>query len=202
MLIMMLLFCFVIGVWLYSGFKDGFEGRVKEVYFCGDSMLNNEVYVGEGNVITEQLKPFLKNYNLHMKAEDGAIISEIYPQIPKHKCDIIILSAGGNDLLRSLNQTQHTNNNLNHIFKQLQTLIQHTTPKCKQLHLLSLYYPPTLTHTHPIIQQWNSMIQQLNIPIINTHQILTQPNDFTHIIEPSIQGTSKLAKFISQNILI
>ena len=67
-----------------------------------------------------------------------------------------------------------------------------------QLVVLDIYYPNNSTYSkyHQVIQEWNQMLYDYasknSIRVVKISSYLTQPEDFTHGIEPSAIGGDKL----------
>jgi hypothetical protein len=180
----------------------------------GDSILQNNAYVQDGNSIKNLM--IERTDNVYCYAEDNSKISDILYQINKISTDLnnsktyIFLSAGGNNILSYyVDQTQDITDTsiLQIIFKEYENLvksIQNRLPKANII-LLDIYYPDNLQYKkfHSIIKEWNNMIYDFvknpknhiyGIIKISSH--LTQKDDFSFGLEPSSTGGKKIVNLI------
>ncbi len=162
----------------------------------GDSLLNNMNYVPMAFSVPKQMQT---KYKTQILAIDNATIMNTKTQLNQIKTDdqsiCIFVSCGGNDLLKEsepLHTTIKSYNNLIHyIVKQF--------PNDKIV-LLNLFYPPDPKYHrfYKIIDKWNSNIQQISnkfkCSILKVSDILTQPSDIIHDIEPSMIGGKKMVQ--------
>lgn len=216
LLYVFILFCFIIIVSYYierqKESKEGFNSNNNYTYvLLGDSILKNDAYVSDGRSVESLLRE--KNKNINCFAEDHSKIVDIYNQIERlslqlnNKNTIIIISAGGNDILSHyVDQNQDSTNTsaLKPMFTSYKTLIksiQKRLPQAKIV-LLDIYYPNNLQYKqfHSIIKDWNNMVYDFgnsnNFDIIRISDSLTQSNDFSFGIEPSSNGSKKIVDLI------
>jgi hypothetical protein len=68
--------------------------------------------------------------------------------------------------------------------------------------LLDIYYPNNIEYTqfYSIIKEWNTMIYKYaalhNFQVIRISKVLTQKDDFSFGIEPSVNGGKKIVDLI------
>ena len=212
------LFCFIVFMSYYNIYNkvEGFTNTQNEKTFIllGDSILKNDAYVSNGKSIENLIAE--RNKNIHCFAEDQSKIVDIYNQINQIPIELnssntlIFLSAGGNDILTHyLEEKQEIINTsvlkpMFSSYKNIIKTIQNKLPNAK-LFLLDIYYPDNLQYKqfHSIIKEWNSMIYDFaekpknNIyGVIRISSHLTQNEDFSFGIEPSLSGGKKIADLI------
>jgi hypothetical protein len=84
--------------------SDGFPRRSPHVVLVGDSIFDNARYVAEGQSVTHHFQRQMPpGWTVSLRAVDGAVASDIAGQLAKvpAKATHIVVSAGGNDALRS-----------------------------------------------------------------------------------------------------
>lgn len=190
----------------------------KTYILLGDSILQNDVYVSDGQSIQELLLE--RNKQVYSFAKDHSKVVDIFGQIGNIPMELnsphtyVFLSGGGNDILfRYVEQSQkeHDNNSkyddLYSIFENYVKVvksIQARLPEAKMI-LLDIYYPNNDTYKqyHSIIEKWNKMVYDFahkpenNVyDTIEISKILTQQSDFSNEIEPSENGGEKIATSI------
>jgi hypothetical protein len=195
---------------------EGFTNTQNEKTFIllGDSILKNDAYVSNGKSIENLIAE--RNKNIHCFAEDQSKIVDIYNQINQIPIELnssntlIFLSAGGNDILKYYLEEKQDIINTSVLkpmfssYKNIIKTIQNKLPNAK-LFLLDIYYPDNLQYKqfHSIIKEWNSMIYDFAektknkiYGVIRISSHLTQNEDFSFGIEPSLSGGKKIADLI------
>ena len=221
--------CVVVGFavhrWLRSDTQnvENIEGMAKrkDLFLVGDSMLNNQLYVPDGDSVYHKLREYT-NDTVHLLAKDDAIISDMYSQlhkIPSHfdnPTTYVCVSAGGNNLLnmQSLLFTnsfqEDVRDEMDSIFKEYTkfiSAIKLRLPSATIL-LLNLYYPPSMPHLKKVVARWNELLSDTfsndsvskRIRVIQVDNVFTEPTDFVSRIEPSSEGGDKLSKLIVGNL--
>lgn len=177
------------------------------LYIClGDSVINNEKYVLPGESVISYLSKSLHIYNL---SQDNARINdipyqlaEIDPDQLKYENISVILSIGGNNLL-NMEDVDEVFIKYTHLVK---TILSKYIKGNGLLYLLNLYYPvdPSIHLFYPIISKWNKYLSKLDtypkIRVIDLSNLLIDSEDFTHVIEPSEIGGSKIVTAITHSI--
>jgi hypothetical protein len=193
----------------------------KHLFLIGDSMLNNQLYVPDGDSVYHKVRDQTRD-TVHLLAKDDAVISEMYSQlhkIPPHfdeKSTYLCVSAGGNDLLgmQSLIYTnsfkKDSQEEMDDIFKEYTKFISAIKMRLPDatLLLMNLYYPPSMPHLKTVVAYWNGLLSNTfsndsvtkNIRVIEVDKVFTEPTDFVSRIEPSSEGGEKLSKLILDNI--
>ena len=179
--------------------KEAF-GPNKKLILVGDSIFQNKKYVGKG----ESIEDLLSNKAL-IVAKDNAKILDVYdqlnfiPKIENKPSNIIVVSAGGNDLdyiYKDLNK----NKNLNTIFDSYKKLIKEIHKKTNpKLVLSTIYYPTSKDYKQyiPIIKKWNQLVidfaNKNKFGVFRLDKYVTKPSHFTQQIEPSKKGGKIIA---------
>ena len=211
------LFCFIVFM-SYNTYNkvEGFTNTQNEKTFIllGDSILKNDAYVSNGKSVENLIAE--RNKNIHCFAEDQSKIVDIYNQINQIPIELnssntlIFLSAGGNDILTHYLEEKQDIINTSVLkpmfssYKNIIKTIQNKLPNAK-LFLLDIYYPDNLQYKqfHSIIKEWNRMIYDFAekpknkiYGVIRISSHLTQNEDFSFGIEPSLSGGKKIADLI------
>lgn len=194
-----------------------------EYVLLGDSVFDNERYVEAGQSTPEilsQLSGFpVKNY-----AVDGAIIEDVYRQIDMWLDDEgytptqeAVLSVGGNDLVHILSEFQGQDNLDSSIlvmdrvlyefekeYRELLSYVLERVPQTILFRVQTVYEADPTTdvglYGRVLIPAFNLKIMKLaeefGYDVLRSDLALVDEEDFTKIIEPSAQGSYKLARLI------
>jgi len=192
---------------------DNFENS-KYIILLGDSILNNSNYVNENMSVYERIKN--KNINTYLLAEDGATINTLDLQIEKlkefhnekinNKNTYIFISIGGNDILeKKINNKIKLNNLLNSYINKIK-LIKSKYPQTN-IYILNLYKPLNSKYEkyYETIDNWNSLLEKEKeknkiYNILDISKIINNTSDLTYSIEPSNNGSKKIAEEILNKI--
>lgn len=205
--------------------KEEKETSKTTIFLLGDSMLDNTLYVDPNESVADIFKT-TTDHNVHLFAQDGALIGDVYSQLHKISPDYnnrdtyICVSAGGNNILELVaihlqfkafnidneHDDEHASegNSVNQIFEQYKKLINAITLKLPNANilLLNLYYPTAEPALKPLIAHWNEKMDASfenvakRIRVVRVDQSLTRSVDFTHRIEPSYEGGCKMVELI------
>ena len=172
----------------------------KKLILIGDSIFQNENYVEDGESVE-----YLLQDKATVVAKDNAKILDVYDQInfiPESEnleTNVIIVSAGGNDLdyiYKDLGKDE----NLDIIFNNYKELIMEINKKTKtQIVLSTIYYPTSKDYKPylPIVKEWNKLVidfaNKNNFGILTLHKYVTKSSHFTQQIEPSKEGSIIIA---------
>ena len=175
------------------------------IIFVGDSILDNAKYAEIS--VTDYLQE--DDYNVICLAEDNSRIRQtFYFQLQELteeynlKSTYIFVSIGGNDILKKIvYRNSPSPDALVHIQRDYAMFIQKMKEKIKRANiiLLTLYYIPTSHYRKydHYIKKWNTFIKALakehKCRVLDVSKILTEPEDFSHHIEPSTIGGKKLS---------
>ena len=172
----------------------------KKLILIGDSIFQNENYVEDGESVE-----YLLQDKATVVAKDNAKILDVYDQInfiPESEnleTNVIIVSAGGNDLdyiYKDLGKDE----NLDIIFNNYKELIMEINKKTKtQIVLSTIYYPTSKDYKPylPIVKEWNKLVIDFaninNFGIFHLDKYVTKSSHFTQQIEPSKEGSKIIA---------
>ena len=183
--------------------KENFESS-KKIILLGDSILNNKNYVYE----KESVEYILKNkysYEIYNFALDGEVLKGMKQNINKisktNLSDVLVISIGGNDILHGAN--------INKLFDDYKKVIKdlHLKFPKNKIYVLDVYYPPCCRFKkyYDKITIWNNKLNNLNninnVKIINISTKITNKTDFVFEIEPSYEGSIKIAKTLNDLII-
>jgi len=193
------------------------------VSLLGDSIIDNKVYVGEGELsVTEHLQ-HNSSSNITMIAVDGDTTEDVLKnQLDNLKEPVshIVLSIGGNDLLQNLHLLQDETSGMKFALEKSSELICEIQENyIKILEQLSQYDAKVLLCTvyegdlesdvlladydkagQAILKMHNDTVYYLarkfDVDVLELRNIFTNKEDYANPIEPSHIGGEKLAKAI------
>jgi len=100
--------------------------QVKHLALIGDSILDNKLYSKRTRCVTEHLRAKLAcgEWAVTNCAVDGAVIRDVYSQLGAlpESCDLLVLSAGGNDGLQLLGSLQEEGITLGSLLRKISTI--------------------------------------------------------------------------------
>ncbi len=202
-------------------------GSIKKynVSLLGDSIIDNKVYVGEGELsVTEHLQ-HNSSSNFSMIAVDGDTTEDVLEnQLDNLKEPVshIVLSIGGNDLLQNLHLLQDETSGMKFALEKSSELIGEIQENyTKILEHLSNYDAKVLLCTvyegdlksdvmlaqfdkagQAMLKMHNDTVYYLaskfEVDVLELRNIFTNKEDYANPIEPSHIGGEKLAKAIIQ----
>jgi len=175
------------------------------IILLGDSILKNNSYVLKGQSVQELLATKTDAQVYCFAINDSTIIDAInqvnsLPQHLNEPSTIIVLSVGGNDILRS-----GGGGSLSSIFRQYMYLIELLKTRMDKVKIvmINLYYPIDEKYKtyYSDIGKWNELVGAYAtdnaLKVLDVSTILTKEDDFTSEIEPSYIGGEKLANAIA-----
>jgi len=202
-------------------------GSIKKynVSLLGDSIIDNKVYVGEGELsVTEHLQ-HNSSSNFTMIAVDGDTTEDVLEnqlENLKEPVSHIVLSIGGNDLLQNLHLLQDETSGMKFALEKSSELIGEIQENyTKILEHLSNYDAKVLLCTvyegdlksdvmlaqfdkagQAMLKMHNDTVYYLaskfDVDVLELRNIFTNKEDYANPIEPSHIGGEKLAKAIIQ----
>ncbi|MGE0627987.1 MAG: SGNH/GDSL hydrolase family protein [Hyphomicrobiaceae bacterium] len=192
----------------------------KTITLLGDSIFDNARYVGDEPCVADQIEEGLTDWNVDLRATDGAPVREVLTDQLRQKPEngVIVLSAGGNDALNSLHLLEgHTNAwsiefwrgcyRIRETFRKdyaqlLDTLTSYNLPVA----VCTIYNPDySRIVAGKILQKmaavgvalFNDVIVRealrRSLHVIDLRDICTTAADFVNVIEPSSIGGRKIA---------
>jgi hypothetical protein len=209
--VMLLIFLLI---YIYNIRKTIIEpfSSVKNIILLGDSVFKNNLYVSDKNSVESILDrriPHLIN-----NSQDGAVIVDLYSQMEKIPDSLnvsntnVFVSCGGNDLINYYFDKRINNSNLyniiDDIFQKYSKFIDSLCVKMDKCNivLLDIYYPKSNQYIkyYPLIEILNKKLYDFTsikgLVIIQISDSMTEEDDFTHQIEPSLKGGEKIANAI------
>ena len=194
---------------IFTNLKDIKEGlssiNKKNIILLGDSILNNSNYVNPGESVSDLIKS-KGGINIMNVAIDKSKIKDINKQLIRipsnynNSNTYIFISIGGNDILSLPSQNDEQ---INELFKEyLKNIkaIKNKFPKSKIV-ALNIYHPPSSYYKmyYNSIDLWNKLLKQNTFEgynVLNIDEIIKSNNDLVNEIEPSKQGSIKIANAI------
>lgn len=192
---------------------------MKHIVLLGDSILDNQAYVGDGLDVVSQLRQHIPpQWTATLGAVDGSVVADVHPQaleVPHHATHLIV-SVGGNDALRQANLLQMKVASSAAVFDQLadvantfadhyRDMLQAVLSLHKPTALCTIYYPripegfaqkiavaALSTFNDVIIKQ----AFMAGVPLIDLRLVCDEDADYANEIEPSEAGGGKIAKTI------
>lgn len=192
------------------------------VILFGDSIIDNENYVGEtGRSVLQHLQEANLNFTIDQRALDGAVCRHVLDhQITSNEdfSDHAVLSVGGNDafgnihFLESVDQqtfleTMLALNEIQETFRVSYSQILGTLGASFHRCLVMTIYRPRFTHfgypeeiqraAETALSTYNDVIQEeagtRNFDILDLRSVCNDDDDFYNPIEPNNQGGQKIA---------
>ena len=196
--ISILIILVVVLVYIQSNIVETFSS--KNIILLGDSILNNDKYVGKNHNMTYLLQK--QGFHVNCLAKDNALVDNLSTQISNFKNintnAYYVISAGGNNIL------QHRDMNIAfQQYKNFITKLENHVSKDKII-LCTIYYPPTHKHYFSKIKEWNNSLINFakgKYKLLRIDIFMNNVIDFTNQIEPSYLGSKKLVKHLN-NIII
>jgi lysophospholipase L1-like esterase len=194
---------------IFTNLKDIKEGlssiNKKNIILLGDSILNNSTYVKPGESVSDVIKR-KGEINIMNVAIDKSKIKDINNQLIRipsnynNSNTYIFISIGGNDILNLLSQNDEQ---INELFKEyLKNIkaIKNKFPKSKII-ALNIYHPPSSYYKmyYKSIDLWNKLLKENTFEgynVLKIDEIIKTNNDLVNEIEPSKQGSIKIANAI------
>ncbi len=175
------------------------------VVCVGDSILNNARYVGAGESVLDKLNrinesKFESKYVFDMLGRDGARMQDAFHQVVKApRANVYLVSIGGNDLLAEDIEPRE-------LFQLCLKLVSEIRglSETARIYMLNLYYPKDKARFHARIAQWNAWLSEHadehTYMTIQIDTVMTEPSDICFKIEPSAQGSEKIAQLIMESL--
>jgi lysophospholipase L1-like esterase len=199
----------------------------RRLILLGDSIFDNGVYVKPGEPdVASHLRARLPSadWTVELRAVDGSIASQVPAQLasaPIGPSDILVMSAGGNDALGSIellsdSRPYTVSQVLAHLYAvkeafrtayaaTLDALLSYQRPAV----VCTVYNPnfdeELLQHTaEAALSLFNDVIMQeavrRRVPMIDLRLICTEPAHFANPIEPSNEGGARIADAIASAV--
>jgi hypothetical protein len=191
----------------------------RHIVLLGDSILDNEAYVEPGGSVVEQLRLLLPTGDrATLLARDGAVLASVEKQLAMlpEDASLLVISAGGNDALRSTSVLEEPAETVGNAVIELRRIQQQFALSYQSM--LDVAPRPSIPvalctiydiqfEDAPMREAGNAALCLLNdvitraavarrLPVLDLRVIFSEPEDYANAIEPSAQGAAKLAKNI------
>jgi GDSL-like Lipase/Acylhydrolase family len=190
------------------------------IVLLGDSVFDNASYVERRREVLEKVKSRLPpEWRATLNAQDGAVIADVRRQAERAPQDAthLVISAGGNDALRSLGVLNERVSSVVEALARLETIRRQFWRLYREMldEVLRLGLPTAICTIYegrfPDAQSRlaNTGLAMLNdvitreaaargVPVIDLRVLFDDDADFANAIEPSAQGGEKLAQVVVQ----
>jgi hypothetical protein len=191
---------------------------VSHIVLLGDSVIDNNAYVGGGPDVAAQLDTVLSGGKVTCLARDGAVIAEVISQlvqVPKDATHLVI-SAGGNDALQQSHFLHEAASSVEQVLRKFSEIQAGFRQQYRQMldlahkqrlpvAVYTVYDPRFQDPTQRLIASValsviNDVITRevfsRGLDLIDLRVLFNEDRDFANAIEPSVQGGMKLAEAI------
>lgn len=191
------------------------------IVLLGDSIFDNQSYVGREQPVIVQLKDLLtKGERATLLAIDGAMIDTVPQQLKRlpDNASHLVLSVGGNNVLSHMPMLNEPAASTGEVLLKLRALLDNFEQAYHHLlQRLRVYELPIIVCTiynprfpEPLAQQVattalcvfnDAVLRQaflLGIPVIDLRLICTEDADYANPIEPSAIGGAKIVNVIQR----
>lgn len=192
----------------------------KTVTLLGDSILDNGPYTRPEPDTTAHLQRLLApQWSVHRLAQDGATMTDVRFQFDALDCrpTVAVLSIGGNDALKHIGVLDLRASAAAEILEELLVIAEEfgrryepvaraVAERAERTLLCTIYEvqlepPPYARHARVPLALLNDQIvrtsTRLGLDVLDLRSVCTEPSDFVQQIEPSPQGTAKIARAIA-----
>jgi hypothetical protein len=199
----------------------GRQATMSHIVLLGDSVFDNEAYVGKGPDVVRQVRDILPaGWRASLAAVDGAKIANIGAQLQRLPSDAthLVVSIGGNDALRdsdvlnepvrSVGEALHKVAAVRDGFRaDYRAMLDEALNRKLPLAVCTIYDPRFTDALQRRIGATaltilNDAITReafaRNVALIDLRVICDSDQDFANPIEPSVQGGAKIARAIAQ----
>jgi hypothetical protein len=196
------------------------EASVMKVVLLGDSIFDNQAYVGDGPDVIEQLRGALPTgASAMLAARDGSTTKDIAAQlatVPKDATHLIV-SVGGNDALQEKGLIEQQARSVAEVLDKLAkirgafrksyaAMLDSVLARRLPTAICTIYEaryqdPTTRAIAATGLTVFNDAILReafaRALPVIDLRLIFNDDADYANDIEPSVQGGAKIAKTIA-----
>ncbi|MFH5806646.1 SGNH/GDSL hydrolase family protein [Alienimonas sp. DA493] len=205
-----------------QGRADG-ENAAGPVVLLGDSVFDNAGYVAGGKSTSDHLEEVMaeagEGWSAELKARDGAVVEDVPGQFAEGELtgSYAVLSAGGNDALRSASILTKPVSVATEVFNELADLresfearydaaVAAVADACQGRLTVCTIYDPNYEEPRrqrpatAALPAFNDIITRVavrrGLPVIDLRTAFVAPDDYANPIEPSVEGGLKLAELI------
>jgi hypothetical protein len=191
------------------------------VVLLGDSIFDNANYVPRGEAVIDKLRPHLPlGFNATLLARDGAVIDGIRTQLQQLPADAshLVISAGGNDALRSTSVLMERASSVADALSRIAVVRDGFAERYRLLlddaagtglptaacTIYDAQLPDGVQRglANLALGVLNDVITReavrRRLPVIDLRVLFDDPADYANAIEPSGQGSGKIAHAIAK----
>ena len=191
---------------------------MSRLVLVGDSVFDNAAYVTGPDVRTQVETKMPAGWSVSLLAVDGSFIMDVPSQLHQLPDDakLVVVSAGGNDVLRQADLLGNPVGSVGQALLLLEGAVSQFRAVYGQLleavlatevkSYLCTIYRPNLPDaelqriTSTALGLFNDVIVEeaahRRLPILDIRAIFTDSRDYANLIEPSVEGGTKLAEAI------
>ena len=193
---------------------------MKNVVLLGDSIFDNQAYVGSGPDVIDQLKGDLPaGWTATLAARDGATTGDIAGQLKTMPFDAshLVVSAGGNDALQEKALIEESAKSVAEVLDKLAKIkaafaksygamldgvLARKLPTAVCTIYEANYADPTTRQIAAVgLSVFNDEILRQafrrGVPVIDLRLLIDEDSDYANDIEPSVAGGAKIARAIA-----
>lgn len=190
------------------------------IVLLGDSIFDNAAYVGRGPDVIAQLRARLPaGWQATLRAVDGSVTSDVARQVQRVPPDAthLIVSAGGNDVLRSSLVLDESARSVaealdkvarvrNHFAQDYRAMLDAVLARKLPTAVCTIYDPrypePRRTIAVTALAAFNDVITreafERGLPLFDLRVLCDEDADFANPIEPSVHGGEKITTAIAK----
>jgi hypothetical protein len=196
------------------------QSQAMNVVLLGDSIFDNQAYVGDGPDVIKQLGEALPSgWKATLAARDGSITSDVAAQLAAMPRDAthLIVSAGGNDALQEKGLIEESARSVAEVLDKLAKIkaafrkryagmLDGVMARKLPTAICTIYEaryqdPTTRAIAATGLSVFNDVILReafvRALPVIDLRLIFNDDADYANDIEPSVKGGAKIAKTIA-----
>jgi hypothetical protein len=193
---------------------------MKNVVLLGDSIFDNQAYVGSGPDVIAQLRGDLPaGWTATLEARDGATTGDIAGQLKTMPSDAshLVVSAGGNDALQEKALIEESAKSVAEVLDKLAKIkaafaksygamldaaLARKLPTAVCTIYEANYADPTTRQIAAVgLSVFNDEILRQafrrGVPVIDLRLLIDEDSDYANDIEPSVAGGAKIARAIA-----
>ena len=202
----------------------GADAVNRHLILLGDSILDNAAYVPGGPAVVDQVRSRLpQGWGATLLARDGSVIDDVHRQLEGLPSDAshLVLSAGGNDVLREIGVLQETVRSVGEGLRLLagvrdrfeddyRRLLRAVTARGLPAVVCTVYDPcspderfqrEAVTALGIFNDRIIRVARESKVPVVDLRAVCTEVADYANPIEPSSEGGARIAGSICDVVL-
>jgi len=193
---------------------------MRNAVLLGDSIFDNASYARAGEAVIDELGRGLSSGEATLLAQDGAVIAGVSSQLQRmpNTATHLFISAGGNDALRASGVLTERASTVADALAKIEavrdafarsygTMLDAAAQRGLPTTVCTIYDSQLPEPTHRRLS--NLALGVLNdaitrhavsrrLPVIDLRVLFSEPADYANAVEPSGQGSRKIARMISE----